>query len=118
MSEFPDRLRRERVTIDQMIALYCREQHASPDGLCPDCVSLQEYTHQRLEKCVFGAEKPTCANCPVHCYRADMRAKVREVMRYAGPRMLLRHPVLTVRHLLDGRRAAPKLIRRAKPQDR
>ncbi|MDI9444206.1 MAG: nitrous oxide-stimulated promoter family protein [Planctomycetota bacterium] len=38
-----------------------------------------------------------------------MRQRVKEVMQYAGPRMLLRHPVLAVRHLLDNRRKpAPK----------
>jgi hypothetical protein len=28
-------------------------------------------------------------------------------MRYAGPRMLLRHPVLALRHVADGKRPAP-----------
>ena len=40
--------------------------------------------------------------------RGDAR-RVREMMRYAGPRMLWRHPVLAIRHLLDGRRPAPDL---------
>jgi hypothetical protein len=31
-----------------------------------------------------------------------MREAVREVMRYAGPRMALRHPILAFLHLLDG----------------
>jgi hypothetical protein len=33
-----------------------------------------------------------------------MRDRVKEVMRFSGPRMLLRHPILAIRHLLDGRR--------------
>ena len=33
-----------------------------------------------------------------------MREEVREVMRHSGPRMLRRHPLLAVAHLLDGRR--------------
>jgi hypothetical protein len=37
-----------------------------------------------------------------------MRERVRAVMRYAGPRMLLRHPILAVLHLLDGMRPPPK----------
>jgi hypothetical protein len=32
---------------------------------------------------------------------------MRTVMRYAGPRMLWRHPLLAVAHLIDGRRPAP-----------
>ena len=42
--------------------------------------------------------------CPVHCYEAAMRERVRQVMRYAGPRMLLRHPILALLHLRDERR--------------
>ncbi len=114
MTELPARLQRERTTIDAMIDLYCREKHASRGALCARCAGLRDYAHLRLEKCVFGAEKPTCANCPVHCYKPEMREEVRVVMRYAGPRMLLHHPLLTVRHLLDGRRPAPPLKRRTK----
>ena len=33
-----------------------------------------------------------------------MRERVRAVMRYSGPRMLTRHPVLAVAHLADGRK--------------
>lgn len=117
MAELSGRLLRERVTVDKMIELYCRENHATRDALCAECAGLSEYAHQRLEKCVFGAEKPTCANCPVHCYKPEMREKVRVVMRYSGPRMLLHHPVLAMRHLLDGRKAAPELKRRVKAKD-
>jgi hypothetical protein len=68
-----------------------------------------EYATRRLERCVFGDTKPTCANCVVHCYSAEMREKIRGVMRWAGPRMLLRHPVLGITHLLDGKRPVPTL---------
>jgi len=112
------RLQRERITIEKMIGLYCREKHSSSGSLCETCVGLREYAWQRLDKCVFGAEKPTCANCPVHCYKPEMREKTRIVMRYAGPRMLLHHPVLAMRHLLDGRRPRPGLPRRIKAEDK
>lgn len=74
--------------------------------MCAECAALAGYARRRLERCVFGDAKPTCANCVVHCYRADMRERVREMMRWAGPRMLLRHPVLAIRHMIDGRRPA------------
>jgi hypothetical protein len=47
----------------------------------------------------------------VPCYQRNRREQVRAVMRYAGPRMLWEHPVLTVRHWLDGMRKAPALTR-------
>ena len=56
----------------------------------------------------FADAKPTCANCLVHCYSADKREQIRVVMRWAGPRMLLLHPILGISHMLDGRRPVPK----------
>ncbi len=101
------RLARERRTIAAMIRLYCRDHHAAAAGLCGSCAALDAYAGARLDHCVYGPAKPTCSNCPIHCYRRDMREAIREVMRWAGPRMLARHPVLAISHLLDGRRAAP-----------
>ena len=101
------RMTRERRTVAVMIALYCRDHHRSEDTLCPECSELMGYAHARLDKCPFGEGKTTCARCPVHCYRPAMRERIRTVMRYAGPRMILRHPVLALRHLIDGWRKEP-----------
>jgi YbgA-like uncharacterized protein len=103
------RRRRELRTLEAMIGMYCRHHHHGM-LLCADCSMLADYARRRLERCVFGDEKPTCANCTVHCYRDDMRERVRTMMRWAGPRMIFRHPVLAVMHkLVDGRRPAPVL---------
>jgi predicted amidophosphoribosyltransferase len=108
----PARIKRERSTIQAMISIYCRDFHGERPGICPDCEELQEYAMQRLDRCVFKDEKPTCVKCPVHCYRKEMREKVRVVMRYAGPKMLIRHPVLAVLHLIDGKKKPPALPKR------
>jgi hypothetical protein len=100
---------REQRTVDAMMAMYCAHHHAPRTGFCPECAELSEYARRRLERCVFGDAKPTCANCVVHCYTAVMREKMRVMMRWAGPRMLLKHPVLALHHMLDGRRPAPRL---------
>jgi Nitrous oxide-stimulated promoter len=106
---------RELKTIDVMVRMYCRRHHGDP-LLCADCFALFDYAQRRLERCVFGDAKPTCAKCVVHCYTVEMREKVRNVMRWAGLRMLLRHPILGIAHLLDERRPIPMLPakRRAK----
>jgi hypothetical protein len=101
------RMKRENRTIEAMIYLYCRDQHNGTGELCPDCDELRDYARFRLEKCPFQENKTTCANCPIHCYKPAMRERVRAVMRYAGPRMLYRHPILTLFHFLDGRRKEP-----------
>ncbi len=107
------RRRREWKTLDVMIRMYCEHHHGASE-LCADCAELSEYARRRLERCVFGDEKPTCANCLVHCYKDDMREKVRVMMRWSGPRMLLHHPVLAITHQIDGRRPSPKLPSKSK----
>lgn len=99
---------RERRTVDLMIELFCRDHHETRDDLCGDCLELRDYARERLEKCPFGDDKPTCAKCPIHCYKKSCRERIQDVMRYSGPRMMTRHPVLAVRHLLDGRKPAPE----------
>ena len=93
------------------MALYCHHHHGT-GSLCDACSELLEYADRRLDLCPYGPDKPTCANCPIHCYRPDPRQRMREVMRYAGPRMLARHPYLAIMHMIDGRRAEPPLPRR------
>jgi hypothetical protein len=100
------RLLRELETIEAMTRIYCADHHRTPTP-CADCQGLMTYAAKRLAVCTFGEEKPVCAKCQVHCYGKAMREKVREVMRYAGPRMMWRHPLLTLFHLLKGRKPAP-----------
>ena len=92
-----------------MIGIYCRKHHRSHGELCIECNELLDYARLRLSQCPFQEDKPTCANCPTHCYKPEMREKIRATMRYAGPRMLPRHPILAILHLLDGRKNAPDL---------
>jgi hypothetical protein len=110
------RLGRERRTVATMVALRCRDLHGTEGELCAECRTLGDYADYRLVKCPYGDEKPTCVNCPIHCYAKAEREQMKEVMRYSGPRMLLRHPALAIRHMLDGRKAAPPLKGRPGPE--
>jgi hypothetical protein len=98
---------REQRTVAAMIELYCREKHQSTGELCDDCRELLAYARLRLKHCPFQENKTTCGNCLIHCYKPAMKEKIKAVMRYSGPRMLLRHPLLAIGHLLDGRRKEP-----------
>lgn len=91
-------IEREKQTVERMIRLYCRRKEGHPD-LCADCRDLLFYAQQRLDRCPFGEQKTTCSRCPVHCYKPECRERIRAVMRYAGPRMLLYHPWAALRHL-------------------
>ncbi len=94
---------KEKQTVRFMIEIYCADKHATAaDGLCPDCRELLHYADQRLDKCQFAPDKPPCAQCKVHCYKPELRKQIQEVMRYSGPRMIKKHPLLAVRHLVRG----------------
>jgi hypothetical protein len=95
---------RERRTIKAMIQLYCRDLHGMKTRLCPECRHLAEYADEKLDYCPFQEDKPACNKCPVHCYSCEMRVRVKEVMRYAGPRMIRRHPILAILHMIDERK--------------
>lgn len=78
-----DRIKRDKRILKLMVRLYCRKNHGINKELCPECRELLNYAYLQLEKCKFGGDKPACNKCPVHCYRKDMREKVRQVMKYS-----------------------------------
>ena len=100
---------REKKMVSQMIQLYCKKQHHSKDGRCPECAALDAYARMRSEKCPFMETKTFCSNCKVHCYKPEMREKIREVMRFSGPRMLFHHPIAAIRHVVESKKEKKKL---------
>ncbi len=94
------RIKWEKEIIEKMILLYCKHNHGNGKGLCSDCRELLAYARKRLDMCKFGEDKTSCGRCSVHCYKPDMRERVRKVMRYVGPRMFLHHPLDAIRHAI------------------
>ena len=108
MVSIKKRLAREHLTMSKMVGIYCAAHHDNNgDSLCKTCREFLNYAELRLRKCPYGNQKPTCANCPVHCYKPARKDQARVIMRFAGPRMLLRHPLLAIAHQLDGFRKVP-----------
>ena len=99
----------EKEVVSLMIGLYCKKKHKTKGVLCDECKKLDDYAKLRSDKCPFMETKTFCSNCRVHCYRPDMREKIRAVMRWAGPRMLLHHPVAAARHVIETKREKKKL---------
>lgn len=84
----------ETRVVCEMIDLYYKK-HPNPK----EQEELTAYAKLRISKCPFMESKSFRSHCKVHCYRNEKREQIRQVMRYAGPRMLLRHPLMTLRHL-------------------
>ncbi len=111
-------------------AMYCRGRHRgrprSPltsagtelgvyrghvPAVCEECAELLRYGERRRVFCPKHP-KPFCSHCDTHCYRPEMRERMRDVMRYAGPRSLFtRHAADGVRHVLEGLRMKKKTTR-------
>lgn len=93
---------KEQKVVEEMIRLYCRKNHKNGSAqLCIECQELIDYAKMRSEKCPFMHEKTFCSNCKVHCYKPEMRSRIREVMRFSGPRMLFYHPGLAIWHVVS-----------------
>lgn len=94
------RIQSEKDTVTTMIGMYCKGNHASSDRFpCTDCINLLEYAMDRLDCCPFGESKGACKNCEIHCYDDEYRESMARVMRYCGPRMLFRYPLMTLGHI-------------------
>lgn len=94
-------IQQEKIAVSYMIGLYChKKHHQSNNQLCQNCEDLKQYALSRLTFCRYSEEKSTCEKCPTHCYRKDFQAQIREVMRFSGPRMLLYHPIIAIKHLI------------------
>ena len=98
------RLNREKRTVGLMIKMYCDHNHNKDGTLCNECYVLTEFAHERMNRCVFQNDKPVCSECQIHCFHQEMRDKIKTVMRFSGPRMIYKHPIIGIRHLIDKRR--------------
>ena len=110
---------KELRVLGDFIALYCREHHRGEerapfrfrddrlrdtlDGkspeLCRECARLLNHGAAKLLLCPYDP-KPACRKCPTHCYAPGYRERVREVMRFSGPRMVRRGRLHYLLHYL------------------
>ncbi|MDR1852953.1 MAG: nitrous oxide-stimulated promoter family protein [Propionibacteriaceae bacterium] len=111
---------REQATMRLMIGIYCKGHHllpadadveAEPEAqqkrkpsvrqrpLCLECEVLYNYSKRHIQFCRRMGVKTFCSACPVPCFKGTNGERIREVMRYSGPRMLLHDPVMAIHHL-------------------
>lgn len=100
------KIEKDKEVIAVMIEMYCHRYHRDvtprdSDSLCPECRQLLDYALARLDRCPHGEGHRGCKHCRVHCYSPRNRELIRRVMRYSGPRIMLRHPIVALRHLFN-----------------
>ncbi len=99
--EIAQKREREQQVVETMIKMYCKGVHHTKNPPCQECAELISYCRTRVQHCPREEEKTFCSSCPHPCYSPEMRARIKKVMRWSGPRMLFVHPVLTIQHALD-----------------
>ena len=109
---------REKRVVREMIGVYCRGHHGTKKGeLCGTCAALAAYAEERSDKCPFMESKTFCSNCKVHCYKPDMRERIKDVMKWAGPRMIFTHPIFAIKHVFQMISYKRKLRKEAKAKE-
>jgi len=93
------RIATEKKVVEAMIKIYCKNNHGFP-VLCNECSELRDYAILKLEKCNFGEKKPACKKCKIHCYPIEKRNQIKKIMRYSGKRLILKYPLITLKHIL------------------
>lgn len=97
-------LQKERKTMYHMINIYCKAHHGKNLNECSECKEFWEYANKRLDLCPYGEEKPNCKECPIHCYKPDKKEYAKEVMRFSGPKMSYKHPLLGIQYLRNAKK--------------
>jgi hypothetical protein len=92
------KIERDKATVRLMVELYCIH-HLTCNVVPEEYKELADYACDRLEHCKYGDAKPACKNCPIHCYAPQQRQRIREIMRWSGPRMIIYSPKALMRHL-------------------
>lgn len=99
MKDIDKKREHEKKVVTTMIRLYCRGNHGNKKT-CPECKELIRYVCLRTDKCPRMVTKTFCSRCPAKCYRPDMLDRITKVMRYSGPRLILHHPIMVIKHML------------------
>ena len=100
-------LDRDLRTLVRFIDIYCSNKHAAatreqaevkgfdlvamgkgPVALCTECSKLLAHALVKRSHCPMEP-KPACKHCSDHCYHPAYRAKIQEVMRFSGRRLVL-----------------------------
>ncbi|MDO4535214.1 MAG: nitrous oxide-stimulated promoter family protein [Clostridium perfringens] len=97
-----NKIEKEKNIVALMIEIYCKGKHKSKKGeLCTECSELKEYAHKRLNYCKFGENKSTCSRCTIHCYKKDMRERIKDVMKFSGWRLIVYKPMELLKHMFN-----------------
>ena len=99
--EIKNNIPKEKKNMRKTFGVYCNANHGtSGDKLCPKCTALLATIMTKMDRCPYGITKPICDRCEIPCFGDAKTREFREIMAGSQKRMLLQHPMMTVRHKL------------------
>ncbi len=95
-----NRLNTEKKVFKKMVLIYCKNKHQK-NTPCSECREIIEYGIEKIDNCFYAEKKPFCSKCSIHCYNKNMQKKVKDIMRFSGPRIIFYHPFISLKHLFS-----------------
>ena len=94
---------KEKENIHKTFGVYCRANHNTEgDKLCPKCTALLTTVFTKIGRCPYGIGKPICDKCETPCFGENATKEFRNIMSSSQRKMLLSHPMMTIKHKLQG----------------
>ena len=99
--EIKNNVPKEKENIKKTFGVYCQNHHGAEAGqLCPKCTALLATVLTKITRCPYGITKPICDRCERPCFGDKQTKDFLAVMATTQKSMLLKHPVMTVKHKL------------------
>ena len=115
--EIKNNIPKEKANIKKTFAVYCHKEHdTSGDKLCPKCTALLATVLMKMNRCPYGITKPICDRCESPCFSKSQNIEFRKIMTANQKSMLLRHPIMTIKHKLASMGVDYALKERAKKE--
>lgn len=100
--EIKNNMPKEKANIKKTFGIYCSKKHGGSDKLCPKCTALLATVMTKMNRCPYGITKPICDRCDraAICFGAKQAQEFLTIMSGTQKSMLLRHPMMAVKHKL------------------
>ena len=101
--EIKNNIPKEKENIRKTFGIYCGKHHEKKGNkLCPRCTALLATVFTKIDRCPYGITKPICDRCDRPCFGAKATQEFLTIMQGTQRGMLLRHPIMTIKHKLAG----------------
>ncbi|MCR5833381.1 MAG: nitrous oxide-stimulated promoter family protein [Selenomonadaceae bacterium] len=101
--ELKNNVPNEKEHIRKTFGKYCNANHGTTDGkLCGKCTAVLSTVLIKINRCPYGIGKPICEECETQCFGERFTKDFLEIMKGGQKKMLLSHPLMTIKHKLAG----------------